>query len=191
MTSLDRVPASLQKELRNYSLRMQNNAAALFDLLDRRPGPVKVDEIRDELGFGPTDYKNARDLLMQAVPIYITQEGITLRSKVPSDEQRYWHLAWSLGLFEISGKQLTLDRDLLQRVPGSIIKLFNEGRLADGRRLSKLRTRTREALGIMLEVVSMYRDIDRALGIALLPEVSGTEWKKTLQGIKRQLKAAS
>lgn len=188
--ALQKIPITLQKELTGHSLRIQNNAAAIYDLLDRSGSAVKVDAIQKELGIGPEEYRSARKLLMAtSVGLYVTQDGIILKKYLSSEEQRYWHLAWSLGLFEVSGKQLTLDRDLLQKVPDALIKLLNEGKLTQHNRLSALRTRTGKAIGILMEVVNMYRQVDRALGLALLPAVSGKDWKKTLGEINKQLKS--
>jgi hypothetical protein len=192
MNALQKVPVSLQKELAGASLRIQNNAAAIYDLLDRKASPVKVEAIQHELGLGPEEYRSARKLLMQtSVGIYITHEGITLKKYLTAEEQRYWHLAWSLGLFEVSGQQLAMDEDLLEKAPAALMQLLAEGRLTAHNRLSALRTRARQAMGVMLKLAEMYRRIDKTLGLALLPQVSGNEWKKTLGEIRKQLKSVA
>jgi hypothetical protein len=190
MSALQNLPLSIQNQLAGAALRIQNNAAAIYDLLDRKRVPVKVESIKNELGIGTEEYRTARKLLMNTnLGVYITHEGITLQKYLTAEEQRYWHLAWSLGLFEVSGGQLLLDEDLLEKAPDALVKLLNEGKLTQHNRLSALQTRTRQSLGVMLKLVEMYRRIDRALGLFLLPHVSGNEWKKTLGEIKKQLKS--
>jgi hypothetical protein len=46
-------------------------------------------------------------------------------------------------------------------------------------------------MGTMLKLADMYKRVDKALGVALLPEIKTSEWKKGLAEIKKQLKAAS
>jgi len=188
--ALQKIPTALQKELTGYSLSVQANAAAIYDLLDREGCAVKVEAIKKELNIGPEEYRSARKLLMMSsAGVYVTQDGIILKKYLTTEEQRYWHLAWSLGLFEVSGKQLTLDEDLLQKVPDAVIKLISEGKLTDHKRVSALRSRAKQAIGILMEVADMYRKVDKALGLTLLREVSGKDWNKTLGEIKKQLKA--
>jgi ribosomal protein L31E len=187
--ALQKIPTPLQQELTGCSLRVQNNAAAIYDLLDRKGGAVKVEAIKKELNIGPEEYRSARKLLMMtSAGVYVTQDGVILKKYLSTEEQRYWHLAWSLGLFEVSGKQLTLDEDLLQKVPRAVYTLISQGKLTDHKRVSALRIRAKQAIGILMEVANMYRQVDKALGLVLLPEVSGKVWDKTLREIKKQLK---
>lgn len=188
MKALQKLPSALQKQITGASLRIQNNAAAMYDLLDRKACPVKVEQIQKELGIGPEEYRSARQLLTGTdAEVYVTQEGIVLKKHLSTEAQRYWHLAWSLGLFEASGEQLVLDEDLLQQVPNALLKLLAHGKFREHSRLTAIQSRARKAIGTLVKVVSMYRQVDRAIGVALLPKVSGKEWKEALGEIKKQL----
>jgi hypothetical protein len=188
MKAIEKVPVKLQKELAGFALQIQNNAAAIFDLLDRNKGPVKAKAIQAELLLTASAYRNACRLLEKtSVGLYFTQDGLVLKEYISSDDQRYWHLAWSLGLFEISGTQLILDRDLLKQVPAALKKLRDEGKLTQENRLDALRSRTRQAIGVLVEVLDMYNEVNRALEVASLPEVTGKDWKKTLGKVKKEL----
>jgi|ERR1051326_8351005 hypothetical protein len=190
MKALDKVPGKLQKELAGAAAEIQNNAAAIFDVLDRNRGPVKAKAIQTELSLTPTAYRNACRLLEKtSVGLYFTQDGLVLKEYISSDEQRYWHLAWSLGLFEVSGSQLILDKDLLEQVPDALKKLRDDGKLTQENRLNALRSRTRQAIGVLVEVLDMYNEVNRALEVASLPEVTGKDWKKTLGKVKKELSA--
>jgi len=190
MKAIEKVPVKLQKELAGFALAIQNNAAPTFDLLDRSTGAVKAKPSQTELSPTPTGYRNACRLLEKtSVGLYFTQDGLVLKQYISSDDQRYWHLAWSLGLFEISGTQLILDRDLLQQVPAALKKLRDEGKLKQESRLDALRSRTRQAIGVLVEVLDMYNEVNRALEVASLPEVTGKDWKKTLGKVKKELSA--
>jgi hypothetical protein len=183
------VPVKLQKELAGFALQIQNNAAAIFDLLEKTGGPVKAKQIQTEIGLNPTSYRNACRLLEKtSVGLYFTQDGVVLKKHISSDDQRYWHLAWSLGLFEVSGSQLTLDRDLLQQVPEALRKLREEGKLTQESRLNALRARTKQAIGVLADVLDMYHEVNRALEVVALPEITGKDWKKTLGKIKKEIK---
>jgi hypothetical protein len=186
--ALQRIPTGLQKELTGASLRIQNNAAAMYDLLDRKRCPVKVADVQKELGISHDEYKSARHLLTgTSAEVYVTQDGVVLKKYLTTDDQRYWHLAWSLGLFEASGEQLLLDEDLLRKVPTALLTLLNDGKLRDHNRLAALRTKAQKTAGTLLKVVDMYRQIDRAIGVAVLPKVSGQDWKHAMKEVKRQL----
>lgn len=186
--ALQKIPTVLQKEITGASLRIQNNAAAIYDLLDRKACPVKVEEVQKQLGIGLEEYRNARHLLEgTSAEVYVTQDGIVLKKYLTTEDQRYWHLAWCLGLFQASGEQLVLDEDLLQKVPDALLKLLSEGKLREHNRLTALRTRTQKVLGTLLKVVNMYKQVDNAIGVALLPKIKEKDWKKALTEIRKQL----
>ncbi len=185
---IQKIQGALQQQIQGAAVRMRDNAAAIYDLLDRKKCPVKVRDIQNELGIGLEEYRSARQLLTSAdVPVYVTQDGLVLKAYA-TDEERYWHLAWSVGLFEASGEQLVLDEDLLKKVPQALVQLLAQGKLRDHSRLSALRTRAQKAIGTLLKVVNMYKEVDRALGVALLPKVTGKDWKDALTEIKKQLR---
>src|SRR5437867_4158168 len=130
--SSQNIPAALLDEIGNAALRIQRNAFAVYDLLDRRKGPVKVEQIQVELGISQDEYRNVRQLLSgTSAELYVTQAGIVLKKHLSSDEQRYWHLSWSLGLFRESGEQLVLDEDLLERAPDAVLKLVAEHKIRE------------------------------------------------------------
>ena len=191
MNALEKVSNKLQRELTGSSMQTANNAAAIYDLLDRTKAPVKARQIQAELRLTSYAYRNACRLLESApsVELYFTQDGVVLKKYLASDEQRYWHLAWSLGLFEISGSQLVLDKDLLKEVPAALKKLREEGKLTQESRLNGLRSRTRQAIGVLVEVLDMYNQVNRALEVAALPDITGKDWTQTLGKIKKELKA--
>jgi hypothetical protein len=187
--ALQKIPKALQTEITGASLRTSANAAALYELLDSRRGPVKVKDVMAQLGIGLTEYRAARQLLTgTSAEVYVTQEGVVLKKHLTEDEQRHWHLAWSLGLFEASGEQLVLDEDLLEQVPVALVKLLTEGKLREHNRLNALRTKAQKTIGTLLKVVDMYRQVDKALGVALLPKVSGKDWKGAMKEVKAQLR---
>ncbi len=188
MNALQKIPSDLQKEITGASLRIQNNAAAIYDLLDRKACPVKVEEIQKQLLIGPEEYRSARQLLEgTSAQVYVTQDGIVLKKYLTTEDQRYWHLAWSLGLFQASGEQLVLDEDLLQKVPDALLKLLDEGKMREHDRLTALRTRTQRAIGTLLKVMNMYKEVGKAIDVALLPKVSEKDWKKALIEIRKRL----
>ncbi len=190
MTAIQKVPTALLQELAGAAVQVQRNAGAIYALLDRKACPVKVADIQKELGIGPGEYKSARQLLQgTSAEVYITQDGLVLKKYLSTDEQRYWHLAWSLGLLEVSGEQLVMDEDLLQKVPAALAMLIKDGKLRQHDRLSRLRTKAQKTIGTLAKVVNMYRQVDRALGIALLPKVTGKDWDDALGEIKKQLKS--
>lgn len=188
MTALDKVPLALREQLAGAALRMQRNAAAIYDLLDQRAGPVKVSEIEKELNIGPAEYRSAMQLLSGTLAeVYVTQEGIILKKHLSGDNLRYWHLSWSLGLVQAAGEQLVLDEDLLNKVPVALVTLLAEGKLRQHRTLIALRAKTQKTLGTLLKVADMYRKVGTAIEIALLPDVSDKDWKKRLAQIRKLL----
>jgi hypothetical protein len=184
------IPAALQDEISGAALRIQRNAFALYDLLDRRAGPVKVKEIQEALGLGPDEYRSARQLLSgTSAELYVTQEGVVLKRFLSADDQRYWHLSWSLGLFRESGEQLVLDEDLLKRAPDALLTLFAAGKLREESRLRSLLTKTQTVMGTLAKVMDMYRNIERAIQVTLLPTIKGKDWKHSMAELKKQLKS--
>lgn len=188
MMALQKVPVALQAEIAGAALRIQNNAAAIYDLLDQKAGPVKVEEVQRQLGIGPGEYRSAMQLLSGTkAEIYVTQDGICLKKFVSTEDQRLWHLSWSLGLVQSAGEQLVLDEDLLKKVPSALMTLLAEGKLREHGRLMALRTKTQKVLGTLLKVANMYRQVGAAIEIALLPKVSEKDWKKQLAEIRKFL----
>jgi hypothetical protein len=177
--------------------RVTNNANAIYGLLDAAGGPVKVTTIQTSLNINAQEYRKARQHLTAnlADDVYITQDGLVLRKHVKGPHaasQRFWHLAWSLGLFEVSGQQLIMDEDMLGAAPAAFVHLLNTGKLpADEKRLTALQVKARQRIGTLLKVVNMYRSIDRALGLALIPYVQTKDWKAGLKEISDQLKKLS
>ncbi len=188
MGALQKIPSTLLNEITSGSLRIQNNAAAIYDLLDQKQGPVKVEEIQKQLGIGLQEYRSARHLLMgTSAELYVTQDGVILKKYLSTDEQRFWHLAWSLGLFMEAGEQLVLDTDLLQKVPHALVKLLEDGKFREHGLLAGLRTKTQKAVGTLLKVMDMYKQVQKAIDIVLLPQVKPGDWKKMLADVRKQL----
>jgi hypothetical protein len=168
--------------------KVKNNAAGIYNILDAERGPVKVAVIQQKLKINADEYRTARQHLTSITDdVYITQDGLVLRKYVQKDDQRYWHLAWSLGLLEVSGQQLAMDEDLLARAPVALATMWNQGKLRDHKRLSALQTRARERVGTLVKLADMYRRIDRQLGMMLLPYVSSKDWNQGLRAIRDQL----
>jgi hypothetical protein len=166
------------------------NAAAIFDLLDASKGPVKVKVIQKELHLTPQQYRSARrELTYGRDDVYITQEGLVLSKYVKSTGARFWHLAWCLGLLEVSGEQLVMDEDMLKAAPAAFVKLFNSNKLpADATRLRLLQSKAKERITTLLKLADMYRNIDRVLGLALLPDTISREWKSGMREIRNNLR---
>ena len=171
--------------------RIGNNAAAIFDLLDESKGPVKVKTIQEALNLTPQEYRSARQLLaLEDRDVYITQEGLILKRYAnKSGDLRFWHLAWCLGLLEVSGQQLVMDEDMLLEAPAAFVKLLDSGKLpADEKRLSRLQTKARARIGTLLKLADMYRKIDKVFGLALLPSTVSKDWKGGMREIRNNLK---
>ena len=185
--ALTKVPKSLLQQLDNHAMQIRSNSAAIYLLLNERVGPVKVKEIQEVLGLGPASYQSAcRALLETTAELYVTQDGIVLK-KYATDDQQYWHLAWSLGLFEISGQHLTMDEELLKTAPQAIQKLLDEGKITDARRIGELSDKAKQAKVVLLKVVNMYREIENVLNAASRKQIKSKDWKKSLKQIKKGL----
>lgn len=171
--------------------RVSRNAEAIYDILDSEKGPVKVAVIQERLKIGAHDYRLARQHLTAVIEgVYITSEGLVLQKYLRNAEQRFWHLAWCLGLLEISGQQLTMDEDLLRDAPAALMRMWNRGQLSDYKRLSLLQTNARKRIATLLNLAEMYRRIDQSLNITLLPKtLTSKDWHDGLRQIKKQLAA--
>ncbi len=188
--SSQNIPVALQDEISNAALRIQRNAFEVYDLLDRRKAPVTVEKIQEELDLTPDEYRNVRQLLSgTSAELYVTQDGIVLKKHLSEEEQRYWHLSWSLGLFRESGEQLVLDKDLLQRAPDALLKLMTDRKLKEESNLRSLLTKTQRVMGTLVNVMDMYRKIERTIGVALLPSIKGKDWPQAVKELKKQLKS--
>ena len=186
--ALEKIPKGLRQQLDDKTLQLRNNCAALYALLEERAAPVKVQRIQDELGIGPAQYQAAcRFLLENTEEFYATQDGIVLK-KHASEDQRYWHLAWSLGIFQVSGRHLKLDQDLLKRAPDDVRKLVEEGRLKEPRRLLELQEEAQKARSTLALVLQMYREVENILRAASRKQVKSKDWKDGLKKIKKELR---
>lgn len=193
MSAIQRaIPVALQQQLANSAIRTRQNAEAIYGLLDAKQCPVKVADIQNELGIGPVEYKNARQLLESTTDaeVYVTQDGLALK-KYLTDDQRYWHLAWGLGLLKVSGEQLVMDEDLLLKVPAALKKLLKEKNFRKHDHLSALQGKARQMIGTLGKVLTMYREVDRQLGAALLGTVRDKSFDDAMEVIQKQLKASS
>jgi|ERR1019366_388297 hypothetical protein len=169
--------------------RVNDHAMAIYSLLDSSRGPVKIAQIKQALKINDQEYRRARQHLTTVVEnVYITMEGLVLREHVNSEDQRLWHLAWCLGLLEVSGNQLAMDEDLLERAPGALIKMLSEGKLKDHKRLSGLQESAKKRVVTILKLAEMYRRVDKALGLALLSEVTSKDWHDGLRQIRNQIR---
>lgn len=185
--AIKKVPKGLLQQLEGQALQLTSDCAAIYALLDERAAPVKAKDIQATLGIGPESYRTAcRALLNTTAELYVTQEGAVLK-KYASEDHRYWHLAWSLGIFQVSGQHLTMDEDLLKRAPRAIKKLIDEGKLSDAARLQSLSKEAQQAKVVLLEVVEMYREIGKLLTAASRKQIKSKEWKSGLKKIKKEL----
>lgn len=193
---LQRVPRALQDELAGQSKEIINRAYGIFALLDRRARPVRAQEGMRELHVGPHEYRSACRLLLRSerFPVYVTPAGLVLR-KHATKEHRFWHMAWSMGLFEMSSQQLTLDEDILDRTPEGVLKLLEAVSAKDMIQIQKLQKRAKDMRTYVLKVAEMYQRVGRALEAAQRPqiptkrkEVRGTWSNETWKNIKKQLK---
>lgn len=188
MSAMQNLPPALLAELAGAATRALNDAAALYDLLDRKGCAVPVQEIQKQLALTPKQYQGAMHVLEgTSAKVYITQDGIILQKFVPTEEQRLWHLSWSLGSFLTAAEQLVLDQDLLQQVPDALRKLLAAGRLRDHHRLLALRTKAQRALGTLLKAMNMYKQVCAEIEVAVLPKLSPGNWQKQLQEMKKYL----
>lgn len=171
--------------------RITDHAQGIYDVLDAERGPVKVADIQHRLRISGQEYRLARQHLTSVLrdDVYITQDGLVLTKYVQGMNERFWHLAWSLGLLEVSGQQLVMDEDLLARAPAALTAVWNQGKIgADPARLRLLQGRARERVGTLLKVADMYRKIERQLGLFLLPYVTSKDWNQGLRQIRDQLR---
>jgi len=189
MNSLQRMPVDLQVELTSASPIVQRNVAQIYDLLDTTKGPLKAAAIQKALEMKVPAYRAAIKVLHRAKVVYATQDGLLLDKASATFDERTWHLAWSLGSFEFSGRELTLDVDMLKQVPDALRRLQAEGRWKDKRTIERLQNRTAQAIGVLTDVINMYHEIQHILGVASLSKITGTDWKGTMGKIKKELKA--
>src|SRR5437588_1317316 len=138
MNSLQRMPVDLQVELTSASPVQQRNVAEIYDLLDRTKGPLKAAAIQKTLNMKVPAYRAAIKVLHRAKIVYATQDGLLLDKALATFDERTWHLAWSLGSFEFSGRELTLDVDLLRQVPDALRRLQAEGKWKERRTIERL-----------------------------------------------------
>lgn len=186
---LNRMPRGVRQQLARRPRQVQENCAAVYALLDDRQGPVTVEKIRKELNLTPGSFKKAiQELLKTTSGLYVTQNGYVLQQHATEDE-RYWHIGWSLGLFQVAGEHLVLDTDLLKLTPRAITKLVREGKLRDPGRLQQLQMKARERQAVLQKVVHMYREVDRILGSATRKPIKSKDWKKGLKQVKDGLES--
>lgn len=175
--------------------RVTDNAIAIYDLLDAARGAVKVADIEHRLGISARDYRRARQHLLSSdlgEEIYITHEGLMLTKYRPAPDQRFWHLAWCLGLIEVSGQQLVLDEDMLSTAPEALARMWNRGQLrSDRAHLERLQHAAHKRLGTLLKVAEMYRTMDRQLQLMLLPHIASRDWNDGLRQIRNRLASLS
>ncbi len=161
-------PKSLtqQLQLNRHAQHLRRHVASLVGLLDSEGGPIPASEIQTRLQISPRTYQETcRSLLRNqeaGIELYVTQEGVVLKRDA-TDEQRWWHLAWSVGLFQVAGQHLALDEDLIRRAPQAVERLIDEGRLDDARRVQNLIRRAREARLVAQTTANMYSRIERIL----------------------------
>ncbi len=179
-----------------YRAEVVAKATEMYDVLDKARGPVTNARLRQELGLedNPEMYRTVKKALVRVpdTKVYVSQDGIVLH-KYATRDQQYWHVAWSLGLFEISSIQLEMDEALLMQAPGAIAKLIAQGKYNDteGRRLQALSNRAIEASGFLLRLARMYQEIHRAIEIYQRPEIRGKDLKSTMKKIKKLMARAS
>ncbi len=188
MNSLQKMPVDLQIELTSASPVQRRNVAEIYDLLDRTKGPIKSAAIQQKLRMDAHAYRAAVKVLHRAKAIYATQDGLLLNKTLATLDERNWHLAWSLGSFEFSGRELTLDVDLLKQVPDALRRLQAEGKWKEKRTIERLQNRTAQAIGVLTDVINMYQEIQHILGVASLSKITGSDWKGTMGEIKKELK---
>ena len=185
--ALKKIPNKLLLQLDAQALQLKRDCAAIYAFLDERAAPVKAKEIQTTLSIGAESYRIAcRALLATTAELYVTQEGAVLK-KYASEDHRYWHLAWSLGIFQVSGQHLTMDEDLLKRAPRDIKKLIDEGKLSDAVRLQSLSQEALQAKAVLLQVAGMYREIEKLLTAASRKQIASKDWKRGLKKIKKEL----
>lgn len=195
--ALAKLPKNLALHLKSrYRAEVVAKVEEMYGILFTAEVPVTNEQLRQKMGLddNPHLYREAKKALVWAPKstVYVTQDGIVLHKFATKDHQ-YWHLAWSLGLFEISSLQLEMDEDLLAQAPRAIHELIARGKYNDteGRRLRQLSNRAIEASGFLLRLARMYQQMHRALNLYLLPEIKGTDLKTTMKQIKKLMDKSS
>ena len=116
--------------------------------------------------IGCTEYElnEARKPLVRSGELYHCQEGYVLKEYATYDQQ-LWHLAWSLGLFEVSAIHLEMDRNLLLTAPKAVKRLLADGRMKPDQRirLNRLRQQLIVAMDMPKKLLQVYHEVQRVL----------------------------
>lgn len=195
--AIAKLPKATALELKSrYRAQIVSLAAEMYDILDRAGAPLTNARLRAEMGLddNPELYRTVKRALVRAqgAGVYVSQDGIVLH-KYATKDQQYWHLAWSLGLFEISSIQLEMDEELLKKAPQAITKLIVQGKYDDTerKRLTALSNRAIEASGFLLRLARMYQEIHRAIDVYTRPEIKGKDLKDTMKEIKKLMQKST
>ncbi|MFQ5738095.1 MAG: hypothetical protein ACE5JX_03720 [Acidobacteriota bacterium] len=179
-----------------YGAQVLARAGEMYDILDKERGPVTNARLRQEMDLedNPEQYRTVKRALVRApdTKVYVSQDGLVLH-KYATKDQQYWHVAWSLGLFEISSIQLEMDEELLMQAPGAVARLLVQGKYGDSerKRLQYLSNRAIEASGFLLRLARMYQEVHRQIEIFQRPEIRGKDLKATMQKMKKLMEKST
>ena len=129
--------------------------------LDQAKCPITKEKFVKQLACSEYEFDEAKKALVRSGKLYHCQEGYVLQEYATYDQQ-LWHLAWSLGLLEVSAIHIEMDQELLLTAPAVIKKLLTEGRMKAGHRkhLNRLRQQVIAAMDMPKRLLQMYHQVE-------------------------------
>lgn len=147
--------------------------------LDQAKGPLKNENLCTLCQCSEGDLREAKKHLIRTGQIYVCQEGVILKEYATPDHQ-FWHLAWGLGLLEVSAIHVEMDRELLLSAPKQIKQLLADGRMRPEHqeRLNRLRQQLVVAMTVPKTLLQLYHQVENIL------DYEEEEVKKLKEGVK-------
>lgn len=142
--------------------------------LEQAKGPLSKEVLSQRIGCSLQTFNDEKKALLKSGEIYFCQEGYILKEYATYDQQ-LWHLAWALGLMEISSQQIVVDEDLLSLAPQAVQTLINQGKMDSIKRgrLNELRAKLIAAMEAPKLLLQTYRKVENLLNEYLEPKRIG------------------
>jgi hypothetical protein len=138
----------------------EDDTGELYNYLDSAASARTNAVILKDLNWSEGRLHTAKKSLLREHEIYITQEGVILQ-RYASTEQQIWHLGWSLGLFEVAGNHLVMDRDLLLEAPRVFQQLIDEGKFSKAAKLMEFRQRVVQTMELPRQLLAVYNQVNQ------------------------------
>lgn len=132
--------------------------------LEQAKGPLSKEIICQRIGCSLQTFNDEKKALLKSGAIYFCQEGYILKEYATYDQQ-LWHLAWALGLMEISSQQIVVDEDLLTLAPQAVQTLISLGKMDNIKRgrLNELRAKLVAAKETPMLLLKIYNKVENLL----------------------------